>query len=99
MTGYSMRLLRDDNPSIVRLRYDILIDENQALFSPGDWEEGDQEALICATGLLVWRDICGWLTGRPLELNEAQIRVPLQAAGAYSTSIKGVWLSAWPGCR
>jgi AraC-like DNA-binding protein len=91
MIGYNMRLLQDEGSDIVRLSYRINLKEEGSILAPSHWDRsGYQETVARASGLEVWFALCGWLTGRPMKLVEANIAAPF-LNHAYADSMSGLF--------
>lgn len=77
ITKYNMRLQEGDSSDLVKLSYRVRIDEDSALLAPESWMHTSQQMTIAyATGLYVWHGLCGWLTGRHLEVKEVKVQAP-----------------------
>lgn len=74
LLGHKMRLLREGPTAVIR--YEINLSESSGLV-PEQWDRADyQETVAKASGLLVWHALCGWLTGRAIQISAAKISAP-----------------------
>lgn len=70
-----------------RLSYQIKFTERGAALAPEHWDRaGSQDTVAKASGLLVWRALCGWLVGECLEVSSVHVAAPYVNA-AYHDSL------------
>lgn len=76
LLGYQIRFqLVGDR---VNLHYCLESSGGRAIFAPDNWDRQlSFDSVTRVSGLLAWRNFCGWLVGRSLDLIEVRI------AGAY----------------
>lgn len=90
MVGYNMRLL-DGESELVRLSYHVRVSDRPSALAPANWDRWGYTATVArASGLQVWAAFCGWLTGRPIELQEVQIAAPYLSDG-YDDRLRSVF--------
>jgi AraC-like DNA-binding protein len=59
------------------LSYQIKFTERGAALAPEHWDRaGYQDTVAKASGLLVWRSLCGWLIGECLEVTRVGVAAP-----------------------
>jgi AraC-like DNA-binding protein len=75
LIGYNIRLLRDGDEA--RLSYRIDLSKGQEVFFPREWDRSTYALPVArASGLLVWHAVCGWLTGKSIEVKQLNIAAP-----------------------
>tara|TARA_R110002110_G_scaffold415561_1_gene650759 strand:- start:60945 stop:62024 length:1080 start_codon:yes stop_codon:yes gene_type:complete len=76
------------------LFYTIQLDEAESLLVPQEWDRAESsETVACASGLLAWHALCGWLVGRSMELVDVHIAAPY-LSDAYHRRLTSVF-----GCK
>lgn len=77
LLGYNMRLIDDGSSEQVKLSYRVNVAAGESALAPAHWDRsGYQVTVSRASGLEVWCAFCGWLTGQPLEPEQANIEAP-----------------------
>lgn len=70
-----------------RLSYHIRFTERGSALAPEHWDRaGYQDTVAKASGLLIWRALCGWLIGECLEVTCVEVAAPFVNV-AYSESL------------
>jgi AraC-like DNA-binding protein len=60
-----------------RLSYRIRLSGKESDLVPEEWDRADySDSVSRASGLLVWRALCGWLVGQPLDVDEVTVAAP-----------------------
>lgn len=69
--------IKEDESGKIKLCFNTsIVDENSKLI-PSEWERAEFQSTVShASGLLVWRGFCGWLTGQPLDVARVSIAAP-----------------------
>lgn len=85
MIGHRVAIkVEDDEAS---LSYLIKFTERGSPLAPEHWDRADsQDTVAKASGLLIWRSLCGWLIGECLEVSRVDIAAPFVNA-AYRDSL------------
>ena len=74
-----------------RLGYQVRIDADENVFVPQGWDRSEHyETVAKASGLTVWYALCGWLIGRSIDLQAANIAGPF-VSDKYREGLKRVF--------
>ena len=77
MLGYKMQLVEGESNK-AKLVYRVALAPSSDDFVPEQWDRAEyKDAVAHSSGLVVWHAICGWLTGRILEVDQMNIAAPL----------------------
>tara|TARA_B110000977_G_C11058695_1_gene485089 strand:+ start:1339 stop:2418 length:1080 start_codon:yes stop_codon:yes gene_type:complete len=89
MLGYKVQLVEGESNK-VKLTYKVALDSSSDKFAPEEWDRAEYKyAVAHASGLVVWHAICGWLTGRILEIDAMNVAAPL-ISERYQVGLEGV---------
>ncbi|PLW68777.1 AraC family transcriptional regulator [Pseudohalioglobus lutimaris] len=81
------RVAIDVHGEEARLSYQIKFTERGAALAPEHWDRADyQDTVAKASGLLVWRALCGWFVGECLEVTQVEVAAPF-VNSAYHDSM------------
>lgn len=77
LLGYRMTLLDSGHSDIARLQYSVRVSQDESALAPAHWDRAEYQVTVAhASGLEVWWAFCGWLTGRPMEVEAVKVAAP-----------------------